>query len=337
VSAPARVARVRPVNPWSTPTATLVLPAGAPREEWLAERRKGLGSSDAALLMGVGYAEDSEYALWLDKTGRAGHGEQTEAMRRGVWLEPHVVDFFSERTRLTVRRCGLLAHKDTPILRATPDRLTGDGGIVEIKTIGAWAKTGAEWRDGIARHAYVQAQWQLMVSGRTHAWFCAYAIDHEPMVRGPVERDEPLIERMRARADVWWESYVTKDTPPPVDLETVTDEEISLRWPIEAPGKAVEAPWPAYLRQMLDERAECKAAEKEAKRRADEIDKAIKVMAGDAEALLLGERPAITLKSQRNNPAVDPALETDHPEIWETYIRRGTSRRIRIVKGWKAA
>jgi putative phage-type endonuclease len=331
-------ARVRPVNPWSTPTATLLLPAGAPREEWLAERRKGLGSSDAALLMGVGYEDDSEYGLWLDKTGRAAHGEQTEAMRRGVWLEPHVVDFFAERTRLTVRRCGLLAHKENPILRATPDRLTADGGLLEVKTIGPWAKVGEEWRDGkVARHAWVQGQWQLMVTGRERLWFCAYTIDKEPQVRGPYERDDPLIERMQKRAALWWDTHIVKDEAPPVDLETITDEEISLRWPTAVPGSAVEAPWPAYLRQMLAERAELKAAEKVARDRAKEIDKALRVMAGDAEALLLGARPVVTFKAQRNNPSINPALETDHPEIWDGYVTQTTSRRIYVRKGWEAA
>lgn len=332
--------RVKPVNPWSTPTATLVLPADAPRESWLDERRKGLGSSDAALLMGVGHEKDSEYAMWLDKTGRAAHGEQTEPMRRGIWLEPHVVEFFSERTKVAVRRCGLLAHKENTILRATPDRLTADGGVVEIKTVGAWAaKTRAEWagRDGIARHAYVQAQWQLMVSGRTHAWFTAYAIDQEPMIRGPVERDEPLIARMQLRAQHWWDTHVVADFAPPPDLATITDEEIALRWPAAEPGLAIAAEWPDYVREMLARRAELKELEKQTKDDLDGIDRALKVMLGDGEALYVGDRPVLTLKSQRSNATVNPDLEKDHPEIWDTYIKRGTHRRIRILKGWDQA
>lgn len=330
--------KVRPVNPWSLPEAQLVLPADAPRDAWLDERRKGIGSSDAALLMGVAEGNDTEYMLWLDKTARAQHGEQTGPMQRGVWLEPHVVDFFAARTGLVVRRCGLVAHRDTPILRATPDRLVEDGGCLEVKTIGAWAKVGAEWRDGgIARHAYVQAQWQLMVTGRSHAWFAAYTIDQEPQIRGPVERDDPLIDRMRNRAQIWWDTYVVKDEAPPIDLETITDEEIALRWPTAEPGSTVEAQWPSYVSAMLAERAEHKAAEKAAKTRAEEIDKALRVMAGDAEALLVRERPVVTFKPQRNNPSVNPALQIDHPDIWDTYVKQTTSRRIHVCKGWENA
>lgn len=327
---------------WSLPTGQLVLPADAPREQWLAERRHGIGSSDIALLMGFGHADDSEYSLWLDKTGRAGHQEQTEPMRRGNWLEPHVVDYFAGHTGLPVRRCGLVKHREAPILRATPDRLTADGGCLEVKTIGAYAKVAAEWRHdsptgGIARHAWVQGQWQLMVTGRSHIWYAAYAVDREPMVRGPIDRDEPLIERMEQKARTWWTDYVLGDTPPPVDLDTITDAECALRWPTAQPGTAVEAEYAAAVRQLLRERAELKAAEKAAKERADEIDLALKAFAGEHEALTIGGRPVVTFKNQKNNPAVSPALESDYPDIYTQYIRRGSSRRIRVLKGWEQA
>lgn len=333
------IPKVQPANPWSMPTGALVLPAGAERDKWLEERRKGLGSSDAALLMGVAQGDDTEYKLWLDKTGRIAQGEQTEAMRRGIWLEPHVVDYFRDETQLDVRRCGLVEHKEHPILRATPDRLTGDGGALEVKTLGPWSKVAPEWRDGgVARHAWVQGQWQLMVTGRTHIWFCAYAIDQEPQIRGPFERDEPLIDRMARRAHIWWETHIVADDPPPVDLDTITDEEISLRWPTAVPGSTVEAEFAAYVREMLREREEAKAVEKAGKARAEEIDAALKVMAGDHEALTIGGKPVVTFKNQSNsNYSVDPTLKDDHPEIWDTYIKRGTHRRIHVAKGWEAA
>lgn len=320
-------------SPWAMPDAQLVLPAGAPREQWLAERRKGIGSSDIALLMGVAEG-GSEYELWLDKTGSR-DDEQTEAMRRGTWLEPHLSDWFVEHTGLTVRRCGLIRHRHAATSLATPDRLSRDGGCVEIKSIGAHAKVRAEWRHGgIARHAYCQLQWQLAVSGREHGWLVAYEIDREPQIRGPVQRDEPLIERMQRRAQDWWTAYVLTCTPPPPDLATITDEEIALRWPVEQPGTSRKAEWPAYVRAMLAEREQLKAAESAAKQRAKEIDQALRVMAGDAESLCVGDRPVVTFKSQLNNPSVDPALEVDHPYLYTHYIRRGSSRRIHIVKGW---
>jgi predicted phage-related endonuclease len=209
---------------------------------------------------------------------------------------------------------------------------------LEVKTVGTHAKVAAEWRrGGIAAHAYVQLQWQLAVTGRAHGWLAAYTIDTEPQIRGPVERDEPLIERIRTRVHDWWAAHVVTGTPPAPDLAAITDEEIALRWPMADPGSTAQAQWPAHLRALLAERAECHSRLTDAKKRKDEIDQALKVMVGESEALLIGDRPVVTLKSAMNNPSVAPALEVDHPEIYSEYIRRGSSRRIHIVKGWKEA
>ena len=121
-------------GPWALPDGRLVLPAGASREQWLTERRKGIGGSDIATLLGVNPYQ-SEYELWLDKSGRAGPDEQTGAMQRGVWLEPRLAAIFSERTGLAVRRCGLVKNRYDGRVRATPDRLAEDGGCVERRRI----------------------------------------------------------------------------------------------------------------------------------------------------------------------------------------------------------
>lgn len=332
MSKPTRIA-----NPWSAPAGQLILPADAPREQWLAERRKGIGASDIATILGINPYQ-SEYGLWLDKTGRSGDLEQTPAMQRGTWLEPHLAEVFTRRTEIIVRRCGLVRHRDNDRIQATPDRLGADGSCVEIKSMGTYSKTRIEWRHGgIAKAAYTQAQYQLLVTGRSHAWLVAYEIDQDPVIRGPVGRDESLINHMRVRVEQWWAERVIADQAPPVDLATITDEEIALRWPTAEPGTTVQAEWPAHVRALLAERAELKVAEATAKARAKEIDQALKVMACSAEALLVGDRPVVTVKSRPNNPSVDPQLAVDHPDIYSTYIRRGSSRYIHVCKGWEEA
>ncbi len=60
-------------------------------EEWLEERRKSIGGSDAAALVGMNpYV--TPYMLWADKTGRLPPKEDNEAMRQGrdlkrMWLK----------------------------------------------------------------------------------------------------------------------------------------------------------------------------------------------------------------------------------------------------------
>jgi putative phage-type endonuclease len=320
---------------WSYPDARLILPADAPREQWHAERRKGIGGSDTAALLGESPYQ-SLYGLWLDKTGQADDVEQTDAMRRGNWLEPHLADWFTEKTGIAARRCGLLASRERDHLRTNPDRLTADGGLVEIKSTAYYTTTAQEWRfGGIARHAYIQGQQQLAVTGRSHVWFVIWT-DPTPQIRGPVARDEQLIAEILERADKFWAVNVLGNMAPEVDLGTLTDDEIALRWPAEVAGATVEARYPSHVATMLTERAELKARISAAEKRAKDIDNSLRAMAGDAEALLIDGLPVATFKSQLNNPSVDKALAADHPDIYAKYVTRTSSRRIHVIKPRKA-
>lgn len=324
-----------PTSKWAYPDARLVLPVDAAEELWHAERRKGIGGSDSAALLNESPYQ-SLYRLWLDKTGRVGNIETTDAMLRGNWLEPRLAEWFSGKTGIAVRRCGLLANRERDHLRTNPDRLSGDGGLVEIKSTAVYTTTAKEWRNGgIARHAYIQGQQQLAVTGRTHVWFVIW-MDPTPQIRGPIGRDEDLIGRITARADEFWTVNVLGGVEPPVDLSTITDEEIALRWPTEIEGSAVEARYPAHVAALLSERGELKTRISADDKRAKDIDNALRAMAGDAEALLVDGRPAVTFKSQFNNPSVDKALATDHPDIYAKYVTRTSSRRIHVIKPRKA-
>lgn len=321
---------------WSYPDARLVLRADAPREQWLAERRKGICGSDTPVLLGES-PHQSLYGLWLDKTGQAEDDETNDAMRRGNWLEPHLADWFTEQTGIPVRRCGMLVSRERDHLRTNVDRLSADGGVVEIKTTGVFTDAAKEWRGGgVAFHAYIQGQQQLLVTGRSHLWLVAW-IDPTPQIRGPFARDERLFDEILEKGDKFWAVNVQGNTPPEVDLATITDAEIALRWPTEIKGSTVEADYPRHVRALLAERAERKALISENEKRARDIDAALRVMAGDAEALLIDGSPVATFKSQMNAPSVDKALAADHPDIYARYITRSASRRIHIVKPRKAA
>lgn len=292
---------------YATPDARQILDLDVDRGTWLAARRLGVCGSDTPILFDDTKYDRSRYGLWLEKTGYALDEPENDAMRRGNWLEAHLADWFTDETGLPVERCGMLVSTERDHLRTNVDRLVSDGGVLEIKTHGVYTDVAKEWRHGgISSAAYLQGQQQLAVTGLDHAWFVAF-IDPTPHLRGPIPRDEPLIADILARADDFWLNHVVPEVPPEVDLATITDAELALRWPTAVAGTAVEAEYPNHVLALLDERAEVKVAGKAAKARADEIDAALKVFVGDHEVLTIDGQPVMTYRNTARAEYTVPA------------------------------
>lgn len=326
-----------PPPTWGLPAGRQLLPPDAPRERWLAARRRGLGSSDVPLLMGVANPNHgSEYELWREKTGRApADAGPTHAMIRGNWLEPHLAEVFTDRTGTEARPLGLCQSSAYPLLLATPDRATADGGVLEIKSVNNFASVRHEWRHGgVSRAAYVQGQVHVLVTGRYPLWLLAYEIDCAPLIRGPFAPDYDLHAAIIERCESWWTEHVLADREPPVNLATITDDEIALRWP-RTTEEAVEAEHPDLVRWLLEERADAHQAERAAKATKASIDKTLRVMTGGAGALTIDRDPVVKFIPKPSGPCVAPQMEWEEPEMWAKYVTRSTSRQIYIVKNKK--
>lgn len=201
---------------YRTPGSTLVLRAGAPREEWLAERLKGIGGSEASVILGLNkYA--TRWGLWLEKTGRRKDDRQVnEAMYWGSAMEPILRKRFVEDTGIAVRSAGLHRSKRYPFMQVTVDGLTADGGIFESKTASSWA-AGDDWDDdGIPDHAALQVQHGLAVTGRSHAWIVGLLDGRDWQVRGPIPRNEEIITMLIEEETRFWTENVLGDVEPAV-------------------------------------------------------------------------------------------------------------------------
>jgi putative phage-type endonuclease len=74
---------------------------------WLAERRRGIGSSDAAAILGVNPYK-SAYAVWAEKTGLVGPDWEppSEAALWGNLLEPLIAEQYALRTGRQLKDYG---------------------------------------------------------------------------------------------------------------------------------------------------------------------------------------------------------------------------------------
>lgn len=277
------------------------------REEWLAERRKGVGGSDAAAILGISPFRTA-VDVWLDKTGRKPPTEETEAMRIGTELEDFVARRYVEKSGHAVQRFNRMLKRG--VLLGNLDRLViPDGekvashmGEVRTDTLLECKTASRDWGDGVPLYYQTQVQHYMGLDERLeHADVAVLFLVRKRFETYRVERDDDAIRLMSERLTAWWNKYVLGDEMPP----PANEEDCKALWSHSNPGKSVEATdevGDAVSRyRELTETAE--AAEAEMKTLRDEICAAM----GDAEVLTspLDGKPIVTWRSAKDRAKTD--------------------------------
>lgn len=212
-------------------------------EEWLAERKKGIGGSDASAILGLN-PWATPYTLWADKTGRLPDKPDNEAMRQGRDLEQYVAERFMEITDKKVRRkTQMLRNPDYTFAHANVDRwVVGENAGLECKTTSIMNLK--RFRNGeFPETYYCQCMHYMAVTGADR-WYLAVLILNQGFHYFTIERDQDEINALMSAEKEFWQ-YVKTDTPPPLDglpattdaLNTIYAEGISNQSPVELFGR----------------------------------------------------------------------------------------------------
>ena len=185
-------------------------------ERWLAVRSKGIGGSDAAVILGLNDYK-SPYELWLEKTGQA-EPEDLSGNQRVYWgtkNEANIAEWFTETTGKKVRRLGTLQRKEHPFMLANVDRMViGEDAGLEIKTAGV--SQARKWKDDEVPDAYYcQCLHYMAVTGAPY-WYIAVLIGGNEASYKRIERNEGDIKTLIDAEKEFW-NLVETNTPPPVD------------------------------------------------------------------------------------------------------------------------
>lgn len=196
-----------------------------PHDEWLEHRRKSIGGSDAAAIVGLN-PWASPYSVWADKLGLVPPKDDNEAMRLGRDLEDYVAKRFCEETGKRVRReNSIIINPDYPFAHANVDRLiVGEDAGLEIKT--TTSLNLKQFKNGeFPATYYAQCVHYMAVTGAKR-WYLAVLILGRELKTFCIERDEAEIcALMSAEAEFW--ALVKAGTPPAADGEKSTTEAIS--------------------------------------------------------------------------------------------------------------
>jgi len=294
------------------------------KEEWLKERRKGIGGSDAAAVLGLDPWK-TPVDVWLEKTCELESDSDSEETYWGRILEDVIAREFSRRTGLKVRRKNaILMHPQYPFMLANVDRLiVGQKAGLECKTAGQHA--AATWQTGVPQYYIVQAQHYMAVTGYP-IWYIAVLVGGQKFYYYRVERDEDFIkELIRAEAEFW--EMVEARKIPPVDGTRSSAKLLQKLYPKAEEGKEVVLPDEALL--WVKQYEEMAAREKEVQMLKEEAANKLKEMLGEAEKGVVGGYQIIW-KNVASKRLDTKALQRDYPDIYEKYARESVCRRFMI-------
>lgn len=239
------------------------------REAWLEERRKGIGGSDAAAILGLNPWK-SPYDVWLEKTGRMLPEKPNAAMIRGTVLEPVAADLYAEQTGRKLRRQPLRKHRDFPFILGNADRqilASGDvpeTGVLEIKCPGISTMTKIK-AQGLPDYMTAQLMHYMAVLGYEWGSFALFNAEHWRLIYFDIEADDRLIERLLEKEVEFWQKHVVPQVPPEVEPEPVVEMP-----KVEGELKVIEDPEWLKLAKDIKEARELRMAAEELEKQAKE-------------------------------------------------------------------
>lgn len=200
-----------------------------PHEQWLSERRKGIGGSDAGAIIGLNPYKTA-FDVYADKLQLVPDKEDNEAMRQGRDLEEYVAKRFEEQTGKKVRRENhILYNSDYPFAFANVDRMViGERAGLECKT--TKCLNLKRYKNGeFPSEYYCQCMHYMMVTG-LEKWYLAVLVFGAEFKVFELERDENEIKALAEAERIFWNEHVKKKIPPSPDGSESTDKVISAMY-----------------------------------------------------------------------------------------------------------
>ena len=196
------------------------------------ERRKGLGGTDAAPILGLSRFRGPA-DVYMEKLGLSAPLVQTEAMEWGNRLEAAILVKYGEEQRCKVRKNKRVQrHPQYPWMLAHIDGWVDSAGIVDAKSAGLWSvnEWGEQGTDQVPDDYRLQAVHYMAVCDRE---FCDFAL----LVAGQkfrlyrVVRDQEIEDALIEAERAFWHDHVLAKVPPPVDGSEASRKLLEVRFP----------------------------------------------------------------------------------------------------------
>lgn len=202
--------------------STITKEVNADRKAWLEARRRGIGASDAASIMGYGFG--SPLKVWLSKVHPEllDEEENRELLEFGLDVEPAIARAYSRATGREIKtyfgQNGIAVHPQYPEILCSPDRITREHDrLVQLKWESRFAdKFGEPGSDQVPDAYLIQCAHEMAVVG---CEFEDIATMHAgpPVLIYPLRRDPDLEKIVIDACRAFWADYVLTKKEPPID------------------------------------------------------------------------------------------------------------------------
>lgn len=206
------------------------------RDEWLLERKTGIGGSDASAIVGLNpYKNNIE--LWEEKTGKRQAEDISEKpyVKYGTDMEPILRESFKIKHPefiVTHDENTIIKHQKYPFIFASLDgklvnKETGEIGVLEIKTSEILRSMQKEkWEGKVPDNYYIQVIHYMNVIGASFARLFAelkYSDDIQinKTYEFEYENVKDDIKWLEEKEIEFWTKYVETNKCPPLILPRI--------------------------------------------------------------------------------------------------------------------
>lgn len=295
-------------------------------EKFHAERRKGIGGSDVAAIMGISRWKTA-YQVWLDKLGKSAPTADNAAMMWGRNLEPIIRQHYCDITGRAVHvQEQAYVSNEYKFAIAHLDGMTEDGRILEIKTARTGERFGEAGTDEVPFEYLLQVQHYMLVTGADVA-DVAVLIGGQDFRIYEVRADKDLHKMIIRHEQSFW-NHVTSQTPPAAmsvadaqaqfgsysqDKQVIADDAIEK--------KVIEI---KHIKQLI---SNLEADE-------DRLKAQIMSLIGDSDTLVTRDgKLLVTWKMSKGRTALNQsALKEKYPQIYQEFMCASEPTRRFLIK-----
>lgn len=287
--------------------------------EWLEERRKSVGASEVAAVMGL-----SPWATPLD-VYKSKHGVDREFDPILGFIgheSEHIIHkWVEEFSGVTVKLEPAFMARSVqwPFLHASFDRVSSDPFTTwQFKTAHQYA--GHHWDEGIPTDIRIQVQAEMAVAGTHRAAVVVWIGGREfRLFWEPIDQ-RFINDHMIPALEEFWRLVKSGQAPEPSNVAELNE------MPVET-GKAVEAD--DTVLEAIDRRAVLLSDAQSMTEEADALKVAIGNWMGDADTITVDGKNALTFRYQKGRTGLDAAaLKRDHPDLVAEYTTQGSPFRV---------